>query len=785
MNRLGNFLRLQWHLATGAEASDPAFLRKRLLDGMLLTVAVLGLPALVIGSLAALGLDERWRAWLYVASYGLILLTTLVRNRIPFKARAMALLMVLLVLGSAEFISSGVEGVALLFLLTFSVLGSLLYGMIGGLTCLGLSIAAALAVLWATEMGFIGSLLGQTAALESASLVSALALYAPITLVLIVGLALFQRSLETSMADQHGVVRRLQGEQEMLELDAFAKTQEVERSALLLQAATDIAKHASRSNDLREVMTRTVERIRSGFGYYHASIFLLDETENWAEIAASTGEAGQTMMQRRHRLGVGSPSFIGWVTSHREARVSANVAEDPFHLKNPLLPETRSEMAIPLIAGDRLVGVLDVQSKNLGAFQAEDVQALEAIGSEIAIALENFQLRQERAEQLEELHRQRSAGVRRAWEELTRKGGRTSFHLGGSRESGEEDFITTKDALRTGRIAVDNSGREVAVPIHLRGEVIATIAARRRQDEERWSEEDIALLTAVAGQAALALETARQYAEEQRRVAELEVVNRISQAASQMLRPESLFRIVHSQISQVLGDTDMIVALVEPERDRLTFPYAVDRGQLVAMPQRPLETGMLGHVVHSRQPLLLFEDTLQQAGMLGHVVHSRQPLLLIEDTLQQAGMLGISEPGSIPRSWLGVPMLSGEQVVGVLCLKDDDAEHRYSEDDLALMSTIAGQVATALENFRLLDQVQRTARRERLIHEISSKVRRSADIQGILETAAREVGRALNATRASVRLGETDKPGDAPGEKPDEQLAGEEMPQSAGQERPT
>ncbi len=102
-------------------------------------------------------------------------------------------------------------------------------------------------------------------------------------------------------------------------------------------------------------------------------------------------------------------------------------------------------------------------------------------------------------------------------------------------------------------------------------------------------------------------------------------------------------------------------------------------------------------------------------------------------------------------------MLSGDQVVGVIIIKDDDQEHRYTEEDVALMSTIAGQVATSLENLRLLDQAQRNARRERLIHEITSKVRRSADIPSILETAAREVGRALNASRASVRLGEASK----------------------------
>lgn len=98
-------------------------------------------------------------------------------------------------------------------------------------------------------------------------------------------------------------------------------------------------------------------------------------------------------------------------------------------------------------------------------------------------------------------------------------------------------------------------------------------------------------------------------------------------------------------------------------------------------------------------------------------------------------------------------MLLGDDILGVITVQDFEREHRYSEDDAALLTTIASQVAAGIQNAQLLDQVQRSARRERLIHEITSKVRRSPDMQSILETASREVGRALNAARATIRLG--------------------------------
>jgi GAF domain-containing protein len=135
------------------------------------------------------------------------------------------------------------------------------------------------------------------------------------------------------------------------------------------------------------------------------------------------------------------------------------------------------------------------------------------------------------------------------------------------------------------------------------------------------------------------------------------------------------------------------------------------------------------------------------------VLRSRQPLLLAENLVQQAEILGVQELEIAARSWLGVPMLLGDQILGAIIIQDATVENRFTEDDAALLSTIASQIAAGIQNTQLLDQVQRTARRERLIHEVTSKVRRSPDIRSILETTTRELGRALNAARSTVELG--------------------------------
>ena len=106
----------------------------------------------------------------------------------------------------------------------------------------------------------------------------------------------------------------------------------------------------------------------------------------------------------------------------------------------------------------------------------------------------------------------------------------------------------------------------------------------------------------------------------------------------------------------------------------------------------------------------------------------------------------------VAQSWLGVPLMTGEDILGVIVVQDFEREERFSEDDAALMTTIASQVATALQNAQLMEQIQRTARRERLIHEIASKLRRAPDMKSILSTTARELNRAFNATSTSIQL---------------------------------
>ena len=581
---------------------------------------------------------------------------------------------------------------------------------------------------WAQNAGII------TAAILPQSAVLADAFGLGFGLAILVILNWFSnREMVRALSVEREISDQLQVQSRELEELVSQRTRVLERRALQLQTTADITKLTTELPEPQILMSQAIELIRARFGFYHASIFIMDETGNWADLIASTGDAGRKMIARHHRLALGSASIIGWATANRLPRVALDVEQDPFHFKNPLLPETQSELAVPLLVGQRLLGALDVQSTEPHAFAEDDIRALEAIASEVAVAIDSARIQREMQEQLDRIERSDRTDTQAAWGRIARSRSVPIIHINQRGEIGsqpDEVFPVIEDAIVQDSTVVSTDGRDIAVPIQVRGETVATLAARRSKPAEPWNDEEIALMEAVASQSAQALEGARQRSEERRRVTELEIINRISQAVSQMLPQDMLFRIVRRQLIQAIGNTDLKICLFDPKEDQLTISYDSRRTEPAQAITEPLG------------------DDLTSV-----VIRSRQPLLLTDNPAQRAAMLGVGDFGEGIKSWLGVPMLLGDEILGTIVLEDYDQDNRFTEDDAALLATVASQVAAGIQNATLLDQVQRTARRERLIHEITSQVRRSPDMKSILETSTRELGRALNAIRSTVSLG--------------------------------
>ena len=163
----------------------------------------------------------------------------------------------------------------------------------------------------------------------------------------------------------------------------------LQRRAIHLETSAEVGQAITSIFDVDELLRKTVELIRDRFGFYHAGIFLLDESGEWAVLREATGEAGAQMKAQGHRLAVADTSMVGWTALHHQPRIALDVGKDAVRFANPLLPYTHSEMTLPLIVGEQLLGVLNVQSTEMGAFDEEDVRVLQAMANQVAVAIEN------------------------------------------------------------------------------------------------------------------------------------------------------------------------------------------------------------------------------------------------------------------------------------------------------------------------------------------------------------------------------------------------------------
>jgi PAS domain S-box-containing protein len=194
-------------------------------------------------------------------------------------------------------------------------------------------------------------------------------------------------AIQNGMGEMAGAILAVRNlTEEMKQLKALQR-----RNAHLL-ASSEVAKAATQILDIRELLTRCVDLIRIHFGFYYAAIFLVDEAGEWAILRAATGEAGLELLKQGHKLGVGSKSMVGWVTANNAARIALDVGEEAIRFDNPLLPKTRSEMALPLRVRGEVIGALDVQSTSLNAFTPEDIQTIQMMADQVAIAIDNARL---------------------------------------------------------------------------------------------------------------------------------------------------------------------------------------------------------------------------------------------------------------------------------------------------------------------------------------------------------------------------------------------------------
>lgn len=178
-----------------------------------------------------------------------------------------------------------------------------------------------------------------------------------------------------------------------------------ERQAALLQASARVSRSIASILDLNLLFNRTVDIICDEFGFYYAGVFVIDESGEWAVLKAGRGEAGRAMLAERHKLKIGGNSMIGAAIQTRSGRIALDVGKEAVFFRNPFLPKTRSEMALPLIAGDEVIGALTVQSEIEAAFSDDDIAALQTMADQLGVAIANARLHRQNQDLLRQAER--------------------------------------------------------------------------------------------------------------------------------------------------------------------------------------------------------------------------------------------------------------------------------------------------------------------------------------------------------------------------------------------
>jgi GAF domain-containing protein len=215
----------------------------------------------------------------------------------------------------------------------------------------------------------------------------------------------------------------------------------------------------------------------------------------------------------------------------------------------------------------------------------------------------------------------------------------------------------------------------------------------------------------------------------EKRIAELETLNTIGNAIALETNLTALYQLIHSEIQRMMGEVVFYIALYRSEDKIIEIPYAFEGNEMLKIEPFPLGEGLTSIVIQSRQPLMLVEDTANKARRLGAKVTGRPA-----------------------KSWLGVPLILGSEVIGALIVQDTDREQRFNENDQRLLSILAPQIAIVIRNARLLSDVRQQYEHQRILAEVSAKVWRSTDIGTILKTALHDIGAALGATEGLIVL---------------------------------
>ena len=335
--------------------------RERFLRVVLQGSCILGFVAIVLYLFAP---SSPLYKVLAVATYGILVLVTLF-NGLSYNIRAALFLFLLFFAGFSSLIDYGIADASLLFLGFIVMTGLLFSPRTGMYSIIVITLLIILIFGW------------PSASLVDAARLTAILLI--VSIIIAIGLHTFQDEFTKTQRAAGQTLDTLREERSTLEERVEQRTAGLSRKTDQLRASSYIARKTAEVQDLATLLDTVAHLVTDQFGFYHTGIFLINENGSQVVLQAASSEGGQRMVERGHALAIGMQGIVGYVAAQKKSRIALDVGTDAVFFNNPDLPLTRSEVALPLLIRNKVLGVLDIQSDRPQAFSIEDIDVLQTL----------------------------------------------------------------------------------------------------------------------------------------------------------------------------------------------------------------------------------------------------------------------------------------------------------------------------------------------------------------------------------------------------------------------
>lgn len=549
-----------------------------------------------------------------------------------------------------------------------------------------------------------------------------------------------------------------------------------------LRLAAEVSRAATTILDQDQLIREVVELIRSRFNLYYVGLFLVDEASRTAVLRAGTGEAGRLQIALNHSQEIGSGSMVGTAVSTGEACVAQNVRQAQAFKPNPLLPETQSELALPLKAGSKVIGALTVQSNQQSAFASETITVLQSMADQLAIAIENASLFAQTEQTLAEANRlytaSRSIGQATnayevyktlvdfahaatvadsvqmiiadpkapdflitpvSWHDDT-------IELDAPRHMPREAFLFADNIVQRDVVTIANVSNDpdvdphtqalfaqnelqaaAMIPVYLEQEWLGTLLLAHKT-ANTFAHVPLQSIRTLADQAAATLAN-------QRLLRQTDLLYRIGRALNQAITRDDALELAVQEIQAYTGAFQCRFVLYERGEGSGTLVACSDRELLT----RPYRLPLLGDDVVERlsneqKPLLL---------------SPKEPGVSTDALKQHVQQFGAGAA-------LLIPAASQQELLGYLAIDSLGGERPFTRSNILFAQTVVDHLTTQLENIKLLDEALHRAQELITLNQVQSNISRVLDLTLLARTIYGEVGRLLDNTIFHLALYDED-----------------------------